>query len=104
MRQISKEILKDLAQDVPYLVSRYIDTNLAEYPELWILADYILWLVGLVTDVVVGEGFEEDLFGSVPSLPTGMKRATGCTLRFWTRRNWNANMYCNPRWNLPWQG
>jgi hypothetical protein len=57
-----KKILKDLALDVPYLVSRYRDTKLAESPETWILADYILWLVNLVTLVIINEGFERNLF------------------------------------------
>jgi hypothetical protein len=57
-----KKILKDLALDVPYLVSRYRDTKLAEAPETWILADYILWLVNLVTIVTANERFGRDLF------------------------------------------
>lgn len=70
-----KEILKDLARDVPYLVSRYRDTSLAEYPETWILADYILWLVSLVTDAVACEDVEEKLFW-VCTIPSNWNEAS----------------------------
>ncbi|ESZ92641.1 hypothetical protein SBOR_6975 [Sclerotinia borealis F-4128] len=53
--------LKDFALEIPYLVSRYKDTQLAAHPEIWMLADYILWLAQLVRLAVIEEGFQGNL-------------------------------------------
>ncbi|TGO22236.1 hypothetical protein BPAE_0177g00300 [Botrytis paeoniae] len=47
----AKEQRKDLAaieRRIPYLKDRYTNTGMNDHPEIWLLADYILWLINLV--------------------------------------------------------
>lgn len=63
-----KKALKDFALKIPYLVSRYNDTELAAYPEIWILADYIHSLAKRVISSIVGDdGFKLVWAFTIPS-------------------------------------
>ncbi|KAM0310580.1 hypothetical protein ACHAO8_007946 [Botrytis cinerea] len=55
-----KEALRNFALKVPYLTTRYGDTALAANPEIWMLADYILWLAQLVTSNIVKDDLNGD--------------------------------------------
>ncbi|KAF7856816.1 hypothetical protein EAF04_009579 [Stromatinia cepivora] len=53
--------LRNFALRIPYLMTRYSDTQLAAHPEIWMLADYILWLAQLVTSTIIKEDLQGDL-------------------------------------------
>ncbi|KAK6591460.1 hypothetical protein H4I95_12190 [Botrytis cinerea] len=55
-----KEALRNFALKIPYLTTRYGDTALAANPEIWMLADYILWLAQLVTSNIVKDDLNGD--------------------------------------------
>ncbi|TGO84546.1 hypothetical protein BPOR_0492g00010 [Botrytis porri] len=50
-RPEASEHRKDLAaiaRRIPYLKDRYTNTDINDHPEIWLLADYILWLTNKV--------------------------------------------------------
>lgn len=65
--------LRNLALRIPYLKTRYSDTQLAAHPEIWMLADYILWLAQLVNSTIIKEDLQGDLIW-VCTIPSNWDR------------------------------